>query len=451
MRTKRKTAKKSFPKNESEQNWVEWRSSAFDQIVEETALVLARGKKKGPVGRPTVRPSILRGRRDDIATLLELEWVHVGWQLHCLIRNLAKKLRSPDNVRIALEPVRGKHGSDRILFLLRPTSIAASSNEVRATWKAFGKAHEKLQTVRAAYQEKVTKFKELWRAYYETSERQRQQLKMQVTSHLANRIRVEGEATEKERFVRSLHGQQKANPELITAKTELEKCLELLRRENQMIRDLNKYLAVATKHNRGLIRQKVKQCLASLKLAKTELQRQTSEEQRLDNLYQDQTAGFARQDFLIFSVEQRGRHHPRHLANALAGLPEMGCRQSYSKCQKIPFQGEPQQDFQVFEVIDRSWGKRSSRKPEGLADLIKKEIEKLPKTREFFGQRAPNYFREYLLANETIIRQAIDECLRLTPRPHPGEVPYIITRVFLAKMSPKPTSALERVLSQTAE
>jgi hypothetical protein len=397
-----------------------------------------------------VRRSILRGRRDDIATLLELEWVHVGWQLHCL-RNLAEKLRSPEKVRIALEPVRGKHGSDRILFLLRPTLIAATSNEVRATCKAFGKAREKLQTARAAYDKHVTKFKELWRAYYETSERHRQQLKMQVTSHIANRIRVEGEATEKEGLARSLAGQQKANSELIAAKTELEKWHELLRRENEIIQDLNKYLAVATKHNRGLIRQKVRQCLANLKLAKTELQRQTSEEQRLDNLYQDQSAGFARRDFLIFSVEKRGKHHPRHLANALAGLPEMGCRQSYSKCQKIPFQRDPQQDFKVFEVIDRAWGKRSSRKPEGLADLIKKEIDNLPKTREFFGQRAPNYFREYLSANETIIRQAIDECLKLTPRPHSGEVPYIITRTFLDKMSPKPTSALERVLSQTAE
>jgi hypothetical protein len=56
----------------------------------------------------------------------------------------------------------------------------------------------------------------------------------------------------------------------------------------------------------------------------------------------------------------------------------------------------------------------------------------------------------HLLADKGI-RRAIDECLKLKPRPHPGEAPYIMTRGFLEKMSPKPTSALERVLSRMTE
>jgi hypothetical protein len=102
-------------------------------------------------------------------------------------------------------------------------------------------------------------------------------------------------------------------------------------------------------------------------------------------------------------------------------------------------------------VIDRAWAKRNPKKLEGVADLVKREIDDLPKTREFYGQRAPNYFREYLLTNETTLKQAIELCFKLKPRPLPGEVPYIIARIFLDRMSPKPTSALERVLAQTAE
>jgi hypothetical protein len=110
-------------------------SSAFDELVEEVDLVL--GKKKNPPGRPTVRPNILWGRRDDIAQMLEIEWGNVGWQLQGL--RSPGKHNSQEDVKIALEPLQEKHGHERIAYLLRPTSVPATSDEVRSTFVALGK------------------------------------------------------------------------------------------------------------------------------------------------------------------------------------------------------------------------------------------------------------------------------------------------------------------------
>jgi len=440
-----KKPKKVLPREEPQPTWVEWQSSAFDQLVEETATILGENKKG--VGRPTVGRKELWARRDDIATLLESHWVHIGWKLQCL-RNPAKESQSPELVRIAFEPVRGKHGSERIPFLLRPTSLLAKSGEVRAAKKALDAAHEKLQTVRRSHDALVTKFKERWRAYYETSERYREQLKKEITVHITKRLRLKNGIAGKEQLARNLRGQENFKSELLDLEKELENCRGWLLQENATVDDLARRYALATK-NRALVRGKVKDCIEGLRSAKNDLKQQTAEAHRLEELYSDQAAGFARQDFLEFSVQQRGKHHPRHVANALAGLPEMACRQSYPKCQQIPFQGDPHPDFQTFELIERAWTKRSSMDAMEVGNLLMIEVRKLSKTRTHSDKRAPNHFREHLLAKERALREAIVESLALKPCPHPDEFPYVITRIFLEKMSPKPTSALERVLSQT--
>lgn len=344
VRKDRKKRKKAQSQTEPQPTWAEWQSSDFDQFVEDAASDLGENKKG--VGRPTVPPNILQGRRDDIATMLESEWVHIGWKLHCL-RNPAKESQSPDLVKIAFEPVRGKHGSERIPFLLRPTSLPAKSADVRAAKKASDAAHEKLQTVRSAHEAQITKFKDLWRAYYETSGRHREQLKKEITLHIGNRIRLEKGIVGKEKLARSLRHQEQFKSELLDLHKELENCRGWLLQENETVDGLAKRYALAIT-NRVFVRTKVKDCIANLRLAKNELQQQTEEAHRLEELYFDQAAGFARQDFLEFSLQQRGKHHPRHVANALAGLPEMASRQSYPKCRQIPFQRDPHPDFQTF-------------------------------------------------------------------------------------------------------
>jgi len=143
------------------------------------------------------------------------------------------------------------------------------------------------------------------------------------------------------------------------------------------------------------------------------------------------------------------QHQRWLIASWIAGLPEMGCRQSFTTCRKIPFQRDPHPNFKVFEVIARLWAKRDPNKPQGLAHLIKKEIDRVPKTWVFNGERVPNYFREYLQKHQPILKTAIESCWNLKPRPHPSKVPYVATTMFLETVSREQSSTLARVLSQS--
>jgi uncharacterized protein (DUF2267 family) len=420
-------------------------ANTFDQFIEEVQVTL--GTKKNPPGRPTVKPNILLGRRDDIAYLFEEEWRHIGWQLQCL-RNRTKQPRSPDDVRDALKPLEGKHYHERIAILLRETSAPATSEEVRSTFARLGEARKKLDSIRNAHQEQVTNFKDVWRALYETSEKYRQELKLEITRRIANIVQLRNECSEKEELKRNAETQARPQVELMAAQAQLEKSQDALRVEEEIVRGLKERLGMANAQNRSAVREMVKTRVQQLRKTKTEFQYLTGEVQRLETLYLDQAAGFARQDFLTFSVEKRGRHHPRQLANAIAGLPEMGCRQSYATCRKIPFQRDPQPNFKVFEFIARVWKQRYS--TADFADLVKKELNRVPKTWLFNGERVPYYFREYLSNNQPNLVTAIQSCQQLRPRPHPGEIPYMATTRFLDNISKQQTSTLARVLSQSA-
>jgi hypothetical protein len=420
------------------------RANTFDQLVEEVQIAL--GKKKKSPGRPTVAPNIILGRRDDIAQMLEIDWGLVGWKLECLRRE-GKKQRSPEDVRIALEPLRGKHSAERITILLRPTSTPATSDEVRQSFILLGRARETLQTIRTAHQEQVTSFKDVWKAYYETSGKYRQELKIEITRRIGNMVQLRKRCAEKERLNRTLEKQGVPQSELLNAQAQLRKSLEELRIEEEIVRGSKERLKMASNQNRSSVRQIARSRLKRLRETKTEMQRLESEVRSLEKLYEDQAAGFCRQDFLTLSIEHRARHHPRQIANALAGLPETACRQSLKTCRKIAFQRDPHPNFKVFEVIARVWNK-SKKEPQPISALIKAEIRRMPKTWTFNGARVPYYFREYVQTNQLLLERAIESACSLNPQPHPREIPYVATILFLESVSKQQTSTLARVLAQ---
>jgi hypothetical protein len=421
------------------------RSGTFEDFIEKVDIAL--GKKKNPIGRPTVKNNILLGRRDDIAQMLETDWALVGWKLRCL-RNRTKQPRFPEEVRLALEPLREKHGAQRIAFLLRPTSIPATSDEVRRTYTMLGEARESLQTIRPVNERGVSHFKDVWRAYYETSGKYRQELKIEITRRIQNVVRLTEECADKERIRRKVEKQATPESELINAQALLKTCQEALRDEKELIRGLKDRLEMASDNNRSRVREMARAQLKRLRQTRTELQQLTITVQRLESVYEDQAAGFARKDFLDFSIDHRGRHHPRQIANALAGLPEMGCRQSVTTCRKMPFPRDPHPHFKVFEVIERVWKKGNNRNRQ-ISELITAEISRIPKTWKFYGQRVPYFFRDYLQNNQLSLQKAIHAAWNLKPRPHPEEVPYTATMLFLESVSKQQNSALARVLSQS--
>ena len=73
----------------------------------------------------------------------------------------------------------------------------------------------------------------------------------------------------------------------------------------------------------------------------------------LENLVKDGEAYFARAELVHFCRSKRYRLAPLNIANALAGLPLIGWRQSAKRCKKWKSVGEKGVSFQVFEIIRR--------------------------------------------------------------------------------------------------
>jgi hypothetical protein len=73
----------------------------------------------------------------------------------------------------------------------------------------------------------------------------------------------------------------------------------------------------------------------------------------LENLVKDGEAYFARAELVHFCKSKRYRLRPLNIANALAGLPFIGWRQSAKRCKKWESAGEKGVSFQVFEIIRR--------------------------------------------------------------------------------------------------
>jgi len=77
------------------------------------------------------------------------------------------------------------------------------------------------------------------------------------------------------------------------------------------------------------------------------------QQETLENLLKDGEAYFARAEFVRFCRSKRYRLTPLNTANALAGLPFIGWRQSAKRCKKWKSAGAKGISFQVFEIIRR--------------------------------------------------------------------------------------------------
>src|SRR5579884_3535608 len=76
------------------------------------------------------------------------------------------------------------------------------------------------------------------------------------------------------------------------------------------------------------------------------------QEKDLDVLIKNGEAYFARNEFLRFCTSKRYTLNPLNIANALAGLPFIGCRQSVRRCKKWP--DDPTgMSYGVFQVLEK--------------------------------------------------------------------------------------------------
>jgi len=169
----------------------------------------------------------------------------------------------------------------------------------------------------------------------------------------------------------------------------------------------------------------------------TDLNHLTSEEKNLGAKCSDQEAYVYVSQLLDFlrSVDRYGVK-PRSMANALAGLPTMRWRQSYSRCARMPRE-EPRLPYQVLNVILKLCKRQRGDSEESLTDFFRAQLPRLPKRL--------GYTREFLLENMRDLRLAVEECL--TVQHNPGELPYALTSIFMRNAG-KQKDPVERILAQ---
>src|SRR5438128_4707194 len=114
----------------------------FDMHSLESDMVWSETSNK-QAGRPTVDDGRLGGDRDALVWLLSVAWGDIGWQL--------ERASTPQQLREALEPLRGHASGHLLARFLRPTSISATGKEIREGRKILGKAIENLHEARARH------------------------------------------------------------------------------------------------------------------------------------------------------------------------------------------------------------------------------------------------------------------------------------------------------------
>jgi hypothetical protein len=90
----------------------------------------------------------------------------------------------------------------------------------------------------------------------------------------------------------------------------------------------------------------------TLARAGTEYMALAQQEKDSDALIRDGEAYFARKEFLHFCKSKRYTLNPSNIANALAGLPFIGCRQSVRRCKKSP-DDSGGLSYGIFQILER--------------------------------------------------------------------------------------------------
>jgi hypothetical protein len=175
--------------------------------------------------------------------------------------------------------------------------------------------------------------------------------------------------------------------------------------------------------------KKRKGCLLELD---ENLLRAENESNDLDEKVQNQETYRYCLQLLDFLCKGKYAVKPFPLANALAGSPQMGWRQSLARCSKMPKSSFVQYPYGVFEAISRIWESKSQDSQLTATEFFRAELLKLHK------KSGDAYI--YLCDGWRDLRWAIEE--ECSKAEHRGDfMPYAITRAFVKNRSRAKTPA----------
>lgn len=196
--------------------------------------------------------------------------------------------------------------------------------------------------------------------------------------------------------------------------------LDLSRKTQERLERAQRALNQATRKQLPLIRKELKLCrLEAQKAAETFRGLDDEEDQLLEKLRLSE-ASFSRNQLFRFIRSNRYELTPLNLANAAAGLPYMGWRQSMLRCSSDRSVSGNGPHYQVFKAIRYLCSSASKKTEEALIEHFKTRIPLLP-----HRYRNPKF---ELAKNWLFLERSIRGTCRT--KVHPKSLPFEITRKF---------------------
>jgi hypothetical protein len=202
---------------------------------------------------------------------------------------------------------------------------------------------------------------------------------------------------------------------------------EARRRDSEALAHVDAILVHSPDNKRNIIRRAQKKyrktASKSMQAWQTLSQRQKTLDARLKAL----EASFARQEVVRFCKSKRYELNPVNLANAVAGLPYMGWRQSMRRsieCRSMIADGL---DYQIFKAI--RFIAQNARKPSEKAFVgdFRETVPRLPSR-----HRAA---REVLSKQWLFLERAVRRAFR--SKPHPKALPFEIAKHYFREIRTK--------------
>jgi hypothetical protein len=169
-----------------------------------------------------------------------------------------------------------------------------------------------------------------------------------------------------------------------------------------------------------------------LRLFTAEYEKLQRDGRELNNLLWDQFAYITQNELLSFIRSRRYSLNPVSLANAMAGLPNMGWRRSFKRCLNLKERPSLGFGYRSVQLIDRV-RKNSSKR--NLVTALEAELCRQPKG---------SFAAQDMKKNWYYLRRAIEESVQ--QKMHPGAIPFRIIAEYRRKMSPR--SAIDWVLEE---
>jgi len=213
---------------------------------------------------------------------------------------------------------------------------------------------------------------------------------------------------------------------------------EAYRTVEQQLRRVNWAFEQAHGRSRRIVKRARKQKRKEFWKARQKQRELANKEKSLEGRIKGLEGRFARQELVRFIKSKRYELTPLHLANAVAGIPHMGWRQSMRRNSRSPSHTTNGRSYQVFKAIRYLVGASRTRTVEGLVKTFRDGIRSLPSRYKL----AREEFAQNWLYLERSIRQSF------RAKPQRKALPFEMTKRYFKNI--QSLSDVDRVLAEQA-